>query len=417
MHHGPAAATSLRGAVPASSPRRRPTVRLWFFPPAVSLAAAAEAFARAAGHPVGAQNVHWEPKGAFTGEISIPMVQEAGRAWSCWSVTPSGVTCSARPTSRWRARRWPCSRPASQPLVCVGETLAEREGGRTEHVDPAPARAAARQGAAGGLGPRRARLRAGVGHRHRQERDARRRRAGARAHPLRGGAPGRAGPTSRSCTAAASTPATSLALLAGPSSTGCWWAARASMPTGGPSWWDWAARPSFPAAFPSQESADRSRGTASGRGRRPLPHPEGAGWRRHEPRLPRRGDPPRPPGRHQGAAAGDGRRASTWSGSSARSSSPPGCSIPHIVPLLTAGAVRRPALLRHAVHRGRVAPGQAGPRRRAAGRPRPCGSCARWSTRWPTPTGTASSTATSSPTTSCSRRATRSSPTSAWPRR
>ena len=27
---------------------------------------------------IGAQNVHWEPKGAFTGEISIPMVMEAG---------------------------------------------------------------------------------------------------------------------------------------------------------------------------------------------------------------------------------------------------------------------------------------------------------------------------------------------------
>ena len=27
---------------------------------------------------VGIQNVHWEPKGAFTGEISIPMVMEAG---------------------------------------------------------------------------------------------------------------------------------------------------------------------------------------------------------------------------------------------------------------------------------------------------------------------------------------------------
>ena len=53
-------------------------MRLWFFPPAVSLAPVAEA---AVGRPdvrVGAQNVHWEPKGAFTGEVSIPMVEEAG---------------------------------------------------------------------------------------------------------------------------------------------------------------------------------------------------------------------------------------------------------------------------------------------------------------------------------------------------
>src|SRR5919107_3246960 len=53
---------------------------LWFFPPAVSIAAAAEAAAAAGRRDVvvGAQNVHWEPKGAFTGELSLPLVQEAG---------------------------------------------------------------------------------------------------------------------------------------------------------------------------------------------------------------------------------------------------------------------------------------------------------------------------------------------------
>ena len=48
--------------------------------PARDLACAASSArgARPARYPVGAQNVHWEPKGAFTGEISMPMVQEAG---------------------------------------------------------------------------------------------------------------------------------------------------------------------------------------------------------------------------------------------------------------------------------------------------------------------------------------------------
>ena len=44
------------------------------------------------------------------------------------------------------------------------------------------------------------------------------------------------------------------------------------------------------------------------RPRRHPPHPEGAGRRRDEPRLPRRGDPARPAGRRQGAAARDRRR-------------------------------------------------------------------------------------------------------------
>src|SRR5215211_6094487 len=46
-------------------------------PPFVSLAAAVES-----GHTVFAQNVHWAADGAYTGEISAPMLQELGVAGS-----------------------------------------------------------------------------------------------------------------------------------------------------------------------------------------------------------------------------------------------------------------------------------------------------------------------------------------------
>jgi triosephosphate isomerase (TIM) len=88
--------------------------RLWFFPPAVSIAALAEALRQRADVSIGAQNVHWEPTGAFTGGISIPMVTEVG----------------ARLTLVGHSER----RARITPLVCVGETLAERDGGRTEQV-------------------------------------------------------------------------------------------------------------------------------------------------------------------------------------------------------------------------------------------------------------------------------------------
>ena len=53
---------------------------------------------------VAAQNVHWEPEGAFTGEISAPMLRElASTARS--SATRSGGSTSARPTRRSRAGR------------------------------------------------------------------------------------------------------------------------------------------------------------------------------------------------------------------------------------------------------------------------------------------------------------------------
>src|ERR687886_569605 len=48
-------------------------VRIW--PPYTSLAAALEARL-----PVFAQNVHWDDEGAFTGEVSAPMLRELGVA-------------------------------------------------------------------------------------------------------------------------------------------------------------------------------------------------------------------------------------------------------------------------------------------------------------------------------------------------
>ncbi|MGN6393750.1 MAG: triose-phosphate isomerase, partial [Gemmatimonadales bacterium] len=82
---------------------------------------------------VGAQNVHWEPKGAFTGEISIAMAQEAGAA--AVLVGHSERRHLFGETDDQVARKTVAVLKAGMlPLVCVGGTLAEREGGRTEQV-------------------------------------------------------------------------------------------------------------------------------------------------------------------------------------------------------------------------------------------------------------------------------------------
>ena len=60
-----------------------------------------------------AQNMHQAPDGAFTGEVSAPMLSEVGVRASC-SATPSAASCSARPTRRWRSR----CRPRSRPVCC-----------------------------------------------------------------------------------------------------------------------------------------------------------------------------------------------------------------------------------------------------------------------------------------------------------
>jgi triosephosphate isomerase (TIM) len=132
MNLGPATAREFltRFLQVASS---KPGRRLWFFPPAVSIAAASEAAGGREDVTVGAQNVHWEPKGAFTGELSIPLVVEAGARAAL--IGHSERRHLFGETDDQVARKLAAVLKAGLvPLVCVGETLAEREGGRTEQV-------------------------------------------------------------------------------------------------------------------------------------------------------------------------------------------------------------------------------------------------------------------------------------------
>ncbi len=132
MHHGPSAARDfLARFLQVTSPV--PGRQLWFFPPAVTLAAAREAAAGRDDVTIGAQNVHWESKGAFTGELSLPMVMEAGAR--AVLIGHSERRHLFGETDEQVARKLAAALKAgARPLVCVGETLAEREGGRTEQV-------------------------------------------------------------------------------------------------------------------------------------------------------------------------------------------------------------------------------------------------------------------------------------------
>jgi triosephosphate isomerase (TIM) len=107
--------------------------RLWFFPAAVSIGALSDAMKGRGDVEIGAQNVHWEPKGAYTGGISIPMVTEVGARLTL--VGHSERRHLFGETDEQVARKTKAALAAGiTPLVCVGETLAERDGGRTEQV-------------------------------------------------------------------------------------------------------------------------------------------------------------------------------------------------------------------------------------------------------------------------------------------
>jgi triosephosphate isomerase len=100
-------------------------------PPFVSLHAVAERL-RGSAIGVGAQNLYFEPKGAFTGEISAEML--AGLA-TYVIVGHSERRHVLGETDEVVAKK---VRAASQagliPILCVGETLDEREVGQTESV-------------------------------------------------------------------------------------------------------------------------------------------------------------------------------------------------------------------------------------------------------------------------------------------
>jgi triosephosphate isomerase len=132
MHLGPAAARRyverFRKAVPES-----PNAGLAFFPPAVSLEAVIGAFGPDFPVDVGVQDVHWEPHGAYTGAISVPMVAEAGARMALVGHSERrhlfGET-DAETAKKVRA----VLAGGLQPLLCVGEKLEERERGLTESV-------------------------------------------------------------------------------------------------------------------------------------------------------------------------------------------------------------------------------------------------------------------------------------------
>lgn len=103
-------------------------------PPFTALAALADSLTPLGGRvQLAAQNVHSEPGGAFTGEISIPMLQDVGCV--CCIVGHSERRSLFGETDDFVAAKVRALQQAGiSPIVCVGESLEEREAGRTLDV-------------------------------------------------------------------------------------------------------------------------------------------------------------------------------------------------------------------------------------------------------------------------------------------
>jgi len=128
MHTTRAEATALIDGIKdaARAARDRDVV---IAPPYTGLETAARALA-GTGIGLAAQNLHWEPKGAYTGEVAAEMLKDVG----CTSVIighserrqyfgESDETVQQKIQAALRADL--------KPIVCIGETLREREAGNT----------------------------------------------------------------------------------------------------------------------------------------------------------------------------------------------------------------------------------------------------------------------------------------------
>ena len=129
MHTVPAEAGPLAATIAARI--ADPDVVRVICPPFVALAGVRDAL-EGTDVAVGAQNVHHETTGAYTGEIGAPML--VGLA--TWVIVGhSERRRDAGETDELIARKLVRARESGlRPILCVGEVLAEREAGRAEAV-------------------------------------------------------------------------------------------------------------------------------------------------------------------------------------------------------------------------------------------------------------------------------------------
>lgn len=104
-----------------------------FFPPALAVSAAIDALAGRTDIAVGVQNIHWEKEGAFTGEISAPMVAAAGARYVLCGHSERRHIFGE--TDEQVGRKAAAAAAAGLvPVICVGEKLEERRAGQLEDV-------------------------------------------------------------------------------------------------------------------------------------------------------------------------------------------------------------------------------------------------------------------------------------------
>ncbi len=132
LHKGPAEAAQLISGIKQALSGATFDCEVVTAPPFTSICSAVEA-AKDSPIKIAAQDVYWEDQGAFTGEVSAPMLKESGCSYviighserrQFFGETDETVNCKIIATLK----------AGLIPIFCVGETLNEREYGGTFDV-------------------------------------------------------------------------------------------------------------------------------------------------------------------------------------------------------------------------------------------------------------------------------------------
>ncbi|WP_283176464.1 triose-phosphate isomerase [Gemmobacter sp. 24YEA27] len=132
MHKDWAAAKRFAEGLIASDKDRDPRIQRFIIPPYLYVREI-KAMLKDTSVRVGAQNMHWESEGAFTGEISPMMLKDAGldmvelghsERREMFGETDEGVGLKTESAIRH----------GLVPLICIGETLEDRNSGRASEV-------------------------------------------------------------------------------------------------------------------------------------------------------------------------------------------------------------------------------------------------------------------------------------------
>ena len=116
-------------------------VTVVLLPPVAYLGRAAEKL-RGSAIQLGAQNAHTEVAGAYTGEVAPEMIRDLGAQWLLVGHSERREYCAE--TDELVARKFAAALRADlNPILCVGETLEQRQAGEAEAVVSAQIRAVA----------------------------------------------------------------------------------------------------------------------------------------------------------------------------------------------------------------------------------------------------------------------------------